>query len=91
MYLLTALGEKELIKWLEENLTDFDDPDGWISHAEAVASIGDILTEQGISEVVIDIGAHESISGNAERYIISSKYFKEVHNFIAESKNGTTY
>ena len=81
-YLLTALGEKELLEFLEANLTDFDDPDGWISHAEALANIEDIAYEQGISDVAIEIGAHESTSGNAERHTIQKRYFKEINDFI---------
>ena len=81
-YLLTALGEKELIEWLEENLTDFDDPDGWISHAEALANIAELVSDEGVSDVVIEIGAHESISGHAESHTIEKRYFQEVQNFI---------
>tara|TARA_R110000803_G_scaffold150841_1_gene216038 strand:+ start:385 stop:654 length:270 start_codon:yes stop_codon:yes gene_type:complete len=85
-YLLTALGEKDLLEFLEANLIDFDDPDGWISHAEALATIADITYEQGVSDVVIEIGAHESVSGHAESHTIEKRYFQEVQQLI----NGAT-
>ena len=81
-YLLTALGEKELLEFLEASLIEFDDPDGWISHAEALANIAELVSDEGVSDVVIEIGAHESISGHAESHTIEKRYFQEVQNFI---------
>ena len=72
MYLLTSLGHRYLCEFLVENFNDFENqnPDDWVSHAEALA------TDNDNEPVTIQVGADESNSQCPEVLVIPRSYFK---------------
>jgi hypothetical protein len=70
MIFLTSQGEDLLTDWLASVVEGFDDPDAWVSHAEAVA----MNTPKG-DDVVIEVRTTESLTGKPETFKISPDYF----------------